>query len=171
MNKMQEIRVEKLTLNIGCGKDQSLIEKGIKLLKNITGIEPVKTITNKRIPEWGLRPGLPIGCKVTLRKNDAKELLIRLLKAKEDRLNDSNFSQSGSISFGLTEYIEIPDVKYDPEIGIMGLEVCITLERPGFRVKRRKIAKKKVSKKHDITKEDAIKFMQAAFNVKIGEEE
>jgi ribosomal protein L5 len=57
MNNMQEIRIEKITLNIGCGKDQSRIEKGIKLLKNIAqGSTPVKTITKKRIPEWGLRP-------------------------------------------------------------------------------------------------------------------
>ena len=171
MNNMQEIKVEKVTLNIGCGKDQSLIDKGITLLKNITNVDPIKTITNKRIPEWGLRPGLPIGCKITLRKNDAKELLIRLLKAKENILEENNFSKSGSVSFGIPEYIDIPDVKYEPEIGIIGLEVCVTLERPGFRIKRRKIAKKKIPKKHDITKEDAIKFMQTAFNVKIGEEE
>ena len=78
MNPMQEIRIEKITLNIGAGKDQLKLEKGIKLLKNITGIEPVKTTTSKRIPEWGIRPGLPIGCKITLRKKEAEKLLKRL---------------------------------------------------------------------------------------------
>ena len=61
MNKMREIRIEKITLNIGAGKDVGKLEKGVKLLKNITGINPVKTVTQKRIPTWGLRPGLPIG--------------------------------------------------------------------------------------------------------------
>ena len=171
MNIMRNIRIEKLTLNIGCGKDQSRLDKSVKLLKNITGIDPVKTITNKRIPEWGLRPGLPIGCKITLRKKAAKELIVRLLKAKEDRLKDGNFSESGNVSFGINECIDIPDVKYDPEVGIIGLEVCLTIERPGFRIKRRKQLKKKIHKKHNITKQDAIEFMQKEFNVKIGEEE
>ncbi len=171
MNIMKNIRIEKITLNIGCGKDQTKLDKAVKLLKNITGIDPVKTTTKKRIPEWSLRPGLAIGCKITLRKKAAKDLLIRLLKAKENTLKDSNFNESGNISFGLEEYIDILDVKYDPEIGIMGLEVCLTLERPGFRIKRRKMLKKKISKKHGITKEDAINFMQKEFNIKIGEEE
>jgi len=171
MNIMQNIRIEKLTLNIGCGKDQTKIDKAVKLLKNITGINPVKTTTNKRIPEWGLRPGLPIGCKITLRKIPAKDLLIRLLKAKDNVLKESNFNNSGNVSFGLEEYIDIPDVKYDPEIGIMGLEVCLTLEKLGFRIKKRKVSKKKIPKKHDITKEDAINFMKKEFNIKVGEEE
>ena len=68
MNKMQEVRIEKVTLNIGAGRDQARLEKGITLIKSITGIPPVKTITNKRFMGWGLRPGLPVGCKVTLRK-------------------------------------------------------------------------------------------------------
>lgn len=171
MSIMREIRIEKATLNIGCGKDQAKLEKAVKLLKNITGIAPVKTITTKRIPEWSLRPGLPIGCKITLRKESARKLIERLLKAKEGRLKDSNFNHTGTISFGLEEYIDIPEVKYDPEIGIMGLEVAITLERPGFRIKRRKIAKKKIPKKHNITKENAIEFMKKEFSIKMGEEE
>lgn len=168
---MKNIRIEKLTLNIGCGKDQSRLDKAIALLKNITGIVPIKTFTKKRIPEWGLRPGLAIGCKITLRKKSARELLIRLLKAKDNILKESTFSDSGNVSFGISEYIDIPDVKYDPKIGIIGLEACLTLERPGFRIKKRKVQKKKIPKKHIITKEDAIKFIETKFKVKVGEEE
>ena len=171
MNIMQTIQIDKVTLNIGCGKDQTRLDKGVKLLKNITGIDPVKTKTNKRIPEWGLRPGLPIGCKLTIRGKSAKELIIRLLKAKDNRLKESCFSDSGNLSFGLEEYIDIPEVKYDPDIGIMGLEVCITLKRPGFRIKLRKILKKKIKKNHSISKENAIEFMRKEFNIKLGEEE
>lgn len=169
MNLMRQIRIEKVTLNIGAGKDQDKLKKSIKLLQNLTGITPVKTITQKRIAGWGLRPGLPIGCKLTLRKDKAKKILIRLFQAKENKLSDSEVDNSGNISFGIHEYIDIPEAKYDPDIGIMGLQVSVTLERPGFRIKRRKIMKRKISKKHKISKEDAINYLQKEFKIKLGE--
>jgi large subunit ribosomal protein L5 len=171
MNIMREIRIEKVTLNIGCGKDQTKLDKAVKLLKSITGIDPVKTFAKKRIPEWGLRPGLPIGCKITLRKKAASDLLLRLLKAKSFKLMPRHFNDLGNISFGIEEYIDIPDVKYDPEVGIIGLEACVTLERRGFRIKRRKICKKKLPKSENITTPESVEFMQKNFNVKMGEEE
>nr|AJS12289.1 50S ribosomal protein L5P [uncultured archaeon] len=168
---MREIKIEKLTLNIGAGKDQTKLEKGMLLLKNLTDITPVKTVTSKRIPNWGLRPGLPIGCKITLRKEKAKELLIKLLDAKDNKLKETQFDNEGNVAFGIHEYIDIPQVKYDPKIGIMGLEVCITLERAGFRIKRRKLMKRKIPTRHKIKKEEAIDFMKKKFNINIGGEE
>ena len=171
MKIMRQIQIEKLTLNFGAGKEPKELEKGITLLKNITGINPVKTKTNKRIPTWGLRPGLPIGCKITLRGKQAQELLKRLLAAKENILQDTNFDDYGNISFGIQEYIDIPDVKYDPKLGMTGLQASLTLKRPGFRIKRRKICKKKIPPKHKITQGDAITFMQEQFKLKMKEEE
>ena len=139
MSSMKSIRVEKVTLNIGAGKDQSRLEKGLVLLNAIAQATPIKTVTNKRIQEWGLRPGLPIGCKLTLRKDKAIKILPRLLEAIENKLNPKQFDENGNVAFGIHEYIEIPGVKYDPKIGIMGLEVCVTLERPGYRIKRRRL--------------------------------
>ncbi len=170
-NVSRSIRIEKLTLNIGAGKNTALLEKGLKLLKTITGTQPVKTVTQKRIPAWGLRPGLPIGCKVTLRKQAAQEVLQKLLQAKNHVLKETQFDDNGNVAFGIHEYIDIPSVKYDPEIGIIGFEVCVTLERPGFRIKRRKVHKKKITTRHRITKQDAIEFMKNSFKVKVGEEE
>jgi large subunit ribosomal protein L5 len=170
MNLMRSIRIAKITLNVGAGKDQTKLEKGVLLLKNITGIEPVKTFTNKRIPNWGLRPGLPIGCKLTLRGNPAKELLARLLSAKDNRLEEKQFDKEGNLAFGIHEYIDIPGAKYDPKIGIAGLEVCITLERPGFRIKKRRVRKGKIPNKHRISKEESMEFMKKEFGIKIGEE-
>ncbi len=170
MNTMKEIRVEKITLNIGAGKDQSKLDKGLILLKLITEAKPVKTFATKRIPEWGIRPGLPVGCKVTLRKEKAKELLIRLLKAREGILRKKQFDHNGNIAFGIPEYIDIPKVKYDPKIGVMGLEICISLEKPGFRIKRRATKKAKIGNKHKIGKEDALDFMKNKFGIKIEEE-
>ena len=171
MNPMRNVEVEKLTLNIGAGKSQDKLEKGMKLFKIITGVEPIKTITKKRIPGWGLRPGLPIGCKTTIRKGKVSELIASLIKAKDSLLQDSNFDSEGNVSFGIHEYIDIPNVKYVPEIGIIGLQVCITLRRKGYRIKNRKQQRKSIPKRHRITKEEAKKFMESSFGVKIKEEE
>lgn len=171
MNPMKNVRIEKLTLNIGSGKEQDKLEKAMKVLKNITGIQPIKTVSKKRIPSWGIRPGLPIGCKLTLRKKNTKKFLARLLEAKNNNLKPSQFDENGNIAFGIPEYIDIPDIKYFPEIGIMGLEVCVTLERKGFRIKKRRIRKKKIPKKHRISKQEAMEFMKKEFNIKIGEQE
>lgn len=169
MNAMKEIKLEKVTLNIGTGKDQKQLEKGLKLLKGITQLKPVKTTTSKRIQEWGIRPGLPIGCKITIRKNTAKKILPKLLEAKDKKLKKSQFDNFGNFTFGIHEYIDIPDVKYDPDIGILGLEVCVTLERRGYRTKRRKKMKRKIPKRHQITKDEAIKFIKEKFNVVVEE--
>lgn len=170
MNKMREIRIEKLTLNIGAGKDQQVLSKGEKLIEQLTGVKPVKTKTQKRIPGWGLRPGLPIGVKLTLRGETATKLISRLLSAKSFILQQSNIDNAGNISFGIPEYIDIEGAKYDPEIGIMGLQACITLERPGYRVKKRRIRPAKPSEKHRISPEEAKQFMIEQFKTSFEEE-
>lgn len=168
MNPMREIKIEKVTLNIGAGRSPEVLEKGLKLLRNIAGMKPVKTVTNKRIPAWDIRPGLAIGCKVTIRKNKAKQLVTNLLKAKDNKLNEKQFDDQGNVAFGIHEYIDIPGVSYDPEIGIMGLEVCVTFERPGFRVKRRRIKRKRIGSRHKVSKQGAIDFMKKEFGVLVG---
>ncbi|AJF61381.1 TPA: 50S ribosomal protein L5 [Candidatus Woesearchaeota archaeon] len=170
MNPMREIRIEKLTLNVGAGTDQEKLKKGMKLLKNITGIEPVKTITDKRIPGWGVRPGLPIGCKITIRREHARELLKRLLKAKDNRLPPGAFDSNGNVAFGIHEYIDIPGLEYDSAIGIIGFQVTITLSRPGHRVKYRKKLNRKLGKSHHITQQDSMDYFKKEFNVTTEEE-
>ena len=164
MNIMRNIKVEKVTLNFGAGKENVRLEKGVKLLKKLTGIDPVKTVTMKRIPTWGVRPGLQIGCKVTLRGKKAEEILIMLLKAVDNRIPASKFDDYGSFSFGIKEYIDIQEIEYIPEIGIIGFEAAVTLARPGFRVKAR-LKSSRLGKKHKITKQEAISFMEEKFNL------
>ncbi len=171
MNQMKEIKVAKLTLNIGAGKSTDKLEKGIKLLEMLTGMKPVKTITKKRIAGWGLRPGLPIGCKVTVRGSRTTELLKQLVGALDNQLTEKQFDNEGNISFGIKEYIEIPGIDYDPAIGVLGLQVCATLERAGFRIKKRRLLKKKVNPKHRVKKEEAIEFMKQNFAIKFGEDD
>ena len=170
-NPMKSIRVEKITLNVGAGKDEAKLKRGVKLLKNITGIEPLKTITNKRVPTWSLRPGLAIGCKITIRGEQATALLKRLLEAKDNVLRPTQFDNQGNFSFGIAEYVDIPDVEYDPEIKIMGFEVAVTLERPGFHVKKRKVQQKTLPQRHLITSDEAIAYVTDAFGVSVEVEE
>lgn len=166
-NPMLQIQIEKLTLNVGAGRDTRKLEKGEKLLKKITGIEPVRTKTDKRIQGWGLRPGLPVGCKITLRGEKAKEVLKNILHAMDHELKESSFDEYGNISFGITEYVDIKDVKYDTEIGMMGLQASVTLERPGYRVSKRKTKKSKLPRNHRINKNEAVKFMEDNYDVKV----
>ncbi len=171
MNSMQEIRVEKITLNIGVGEAGDKLDKAVSLLKEISGAKPVKTKSMKRIPTWNVRPKLVIGTKVTLRGKKAEEVLKRLLKANNNQIHIKKFDDYGNFSFGVKEYINIPGIEYHPEIGIIGLETAVTLERPGFRIKKRVIKKSKIGKSHIITKENAMDFIKNKFNIQIVDKE
>jgi len=170
MNKMKEIGVEKITLNIGTGKPGPELEKAKILLKAISGKNPAETKTTKRIPGWSLRPGLTIGCKVTLRKNDAVKLIQRLLVAIDNQLSKRAFDKTGNFAFGVPEYLEVPEMEYIPEVGIIGLEAAVTLERPGYNIKKRSQKTKKIPQRHKISKEEAMAYAKEKLNVKIKEE-
>ncbi len=169
-NPMRQVRIDKLTLNFGAGKDQKQLDKGVILLRMITGIEPIKTITQKRIPTWSLRPGLPVGAKVTIRGPAAEDICRRLLTARDFKLRSSNVDRNGNVSFGLKEYIDIPGVRYDPAIGIIGLECSLTLVRPGYRVRDRKLRKARINIRHRVSHDDAAAFMGTRFNAVFEEE-
>ncbi|MBS3134363.1 50S ribosomal protein L5 [Candidatus Woesearchaeota archaeon] len=169
-NKMREIKIEKVTLNMGVGSAGDKLNKAKRLLEQIAGTKSIETKTMERIPSWGLRPKLPIGCKITIRGKKAEKLAARLLKALDNKLKKKSFDDFGNISFGIKEYIDIPEIEYNPEFGIIGLEAAVTLERAGFRIKRR-IKSGKIPSRHKIMKEDAIEFMKDKFNVTITEEE
>jgi large subunit ribosomal protein L5 len=169
-SQMKKIMIEKLTLNFCAGTNQKLLDKGFKLIQMISGKTPVKTVSNKRIPSWGLRPGLPIGCKITLRGKEANEMLSKLLEGIDKTLKEKSFDSQGNFSFGLKEYIDVPSLKYDPDIGIIGFEAAVTLYRKGYRVMRRKGMKTKISKTHRISAEEAKNFVRSNFGAKVGEE-
>ena len=165
-NLMLNIKVAKVTLNVGAGKNEDLLKKGLVLLKKLSPQTPVKTLAKKRIPAWGLRPGLAIGAKVTIRKG-AVDLLKRLLVAKNNELSTKNFDDAGNFSFDIPEYIDIEGLEYDPDLKILGLEVAVTLERPGYRVKLRKIKPHALGAKHVISKGEAIAFVQEKLGVDV----
>jgi large subunit ribosomal protein L5 len=171
MNKMREVRIEKITLNVGIGEAGDRLEKASLLLEKLTGLKPTLTKSEKRIPSWGVRPGLTIGTKITVRGKKAEKLLKDLLASKENKLSEKNFDNQGNFSFGVPEYIEIPGIEYIPEVGIIGLEVAVTLQRAGFRIKNRKYQRKKLPTRHRITQKEAIDFTKQKYKITLLEEE
>jgi large subunit ribosomal protein L5 len=165
MNAMRNIRIEKITINIGCGDSGEKLDKAKSLLGELTNKKVVITRTHGRTT-FGMAKNRPIGCKVTLRGKDAEEFLNRALEAVDKKLPRNVFDSSGNFSFGIKEHIDIKGVRYDPNIGVFGMDVSITLERPGFRVKRKKISSK-VGKKHLIKPEEAIEWVTKNFEVQI----
>jgi large subunit ribosomal protein L5 len=163
-NIMRKIKIEKVVLNIG-GIAESL-EKGVKLLSRLTGKKPKKVKSNKRIPSLNVRPGLEVGVFVTLRREEATEILKRLLSAEENKLKKKQISEN-SFSFGIKEYIEIPGFQYQRDIGIIGLDATVTFVRAGKRITRRKSKQGKLPKKQHISKEEIIKFMEDNFQTTI----
>lgn len=169
-NAMKEIMVEKVTLNVGVGEAGDKLERAKILLERISGTKVVKTTTNARIPTWGLRPGLTIGVKTTLRGKPAIEMLKRLFTAVENTVKPNQFDKEGNLSFGIKEYIHIPGTGYDPSLGIIGLDVAVTVKRKGgFRIKRRAYKKRPIGKSHRITKEESIEFFKKNFGITVGE--
>ncbi len=161
-NIMREIKIEKVVLSTGgTGED---LEKGVKLLKILTGKKPAKMKSKKRIPSWSVRPNLEVGTVVTIRKNP-EELLKRMLITIDNVLKKKQISEN-NFSFGIKEYIEIPGVEYQRDIGIMGFDVTVVFKRTGRRVKLRKIKKGKIPKKHMISKDEIIKFMEEKFQTR-----
>lgn len=166
-NAMRKIRIEKVTVNMGVGKTGDELEKAMEIIRRITGAKPVATACKVKIPTWGIREGLTIGTKVTLRGEQAEKFLRDALAAKENRIARKSFDRMGNFGFGIKEYIDIPKIKYDPKLGIRGLDVLVTLERPGYRVKKRKLAKGRIHAGHVIGAEDAIGFMKEKFGVEV----
>ena len=164
-NIMKEIRLEKVVLNMGLGKSGDAIETAKKALGQISGKKVNERAARKPHRDWGVRKGEPIGAAVTVRGNDGKELLKRLLEAKGNKVNSRSFDNTGNLSFGILEHIDIPGIKYDPKIGILGLDVTVRLSRPGFSISTRSKHKASVGKHHRISPDEAKEYLTKEFGV------
>ena len=162
-NVMRKIKIERLVLNIG-GVENKL-DKGEILLKKLSGEKPVRVKAVKRIPTWGVRPGLEVGVKVTLRGKKAEDMLKLLLQGVNNTLKEKQI-QKNFLSFGIKEYIEIPGVEYIREVGIIGLEASVVFSRAGKRVGIKK-AKRGVVRRQAVLPEEIIQIMEDKFETKI----
>ena len=163
-NVMREVNIEKLVLTVRGVKEE--LDKGVKLLEKISKRKPARRSTHKRIPGFGIRPGLEIGAKVTLRGKEAIELLKRLLAAIENRLKEKQIAPN-HFSFGIKEYIEIPGEEYDRDIGMKGFEATVVFSRKGKRTAVKKIKQGKSPLKQIVSKDEIIKYMEDNFGTDI----
>jgi large subunit ribosomal protein L5 len=163
-NPMRRIQIEKVLLS-GSGKDKNL-EKSAKLLNILSGMKTQIIKTQKRIPDFSVRPGLEVGARVTLRRDKAIAQLRRLLGAIDNTLKSKQISPN-HFSFGIKEYIDIPEVEFNRDIGVMGLNVTVVFVRTGIRVKRKKIKSGKFPLRQNVTKEEIINYMKENFKTKI----
>jgi len=159
VNNMKQISLEKVVINIGVGKSGEPLERAKNGLEELTSRKPTQCGAKDNVRDFGIHKGEPIGAKVTLRNTEALEFAKRIILAKNNQLKKSSFDSYGNISVGIREHIDIPGAKYNPDIGIFGMNVCISLSRPGYRIINRSNPRK-MGKKHRISKDEAIEYFK-----------
>jgi len=160
----RDIKIDKIVLSAGGTADK--LEKSVKLLKIISGMQPVKIKSKKRIPSLNVRPGLEVGCKVTLRREKIAPLLKRLLQTINNEIKEKQI-ENNHFSFGIPEYIEIPGAEYQRDIGILGFNITVSFSRNGKRVSKRKIKRGKIPKRQEVSKEEIADYMNKHYDLKV----
>ena len=164
---MLKPRIDKVVVNLNVGKSGEPLEKASKVLKELTTQMPVKRKAKKTIRDFGIRQGESIACVVTLRKQAALDFLKKVMPVVDNKISRSSFDKQGNFAFGIKEHIEIAGVKYDPDVGIFGMDVCVSVNRPGNRVKIRRKHKAHIGSKHLLTPEESVIFVKQTLGVEI----
>lgn len=167
-NEMKQIHIAKATVNINIGQVGDEVEKAISLLEKITDKQPIRVESGDAAKSFGVREGLNVGAMVTLRGEEAKEFLEKVLPAV-DEISADVFDGNGNFSFGISEYIDVPGVDYDADIGMMGFEVAVNLERPGYRLKKRDHKPNGIGTEHKVSDEEGMEFIKENFEVEVTE--
>ena len=162
MNPMLDPRIDKLTVHIGVGEGGQRLVNAETILNEITGKVSVRSVSKKTIPAFGIKKNEPIGCRLTLRGKEADEFLQIALEVAGGVLRKTQFDDTGNFSFGIEEHTDFPGMRYDPDIGIFGMDVSVALKRAGYNVARRRVARAKIPTRHRIRKEEAMDFVKAS---------
>lgn len=166
-NKMREPFIEKVVVNIGVGDSGEKLAKAEKVLSLVTNRKPSRTFSKVTNRDFGIRAGQPIGCKVTLRGPDAEKFVKNVLWIKENRILDYSFDDNGNLSIGVSDYTDFPGMKYDPNIGIYGMDVCVCIKRAGARISQRRRCRTKLPRKQKVKYTEAMDIMKKKFNVEV----
>ncbi len=166
-NPMLTPKVDKVVVHMGVGESGQHLVNGEGILEKITEQKIVETHAKRTLPGFGIKKNEPTGCKVTLRGERAENFLNTSLEIIEHKLDSSQFDNNGNVAFGIEEHTDFPGMRYDPNIGIFGMDVIVVLKRPGYRIGKRVISKRKVPRSHRITKEDSISFFKDKYGVEV----
>jgi large subunit ribosomal protein L5 len=164
-HEMRRPRIEKVVAHMGVGQGGRELGQGEEILAEVTGQQPVRTVATMTEPAFGIREGDPIGAKVTLRDEDAREFLGTALALVD--LERGQFDDTGNFSFGVEDHTDFPSQEYDPTTGIYGLDVTVNLVRPGYRVAKRDRASRPIPAGHRLSVDDAVAFVESAFDVEV----
>jgi len=138
------------------------LTRAAKVLEQLAGQTPVTSKARYTVRTFNIRRNEKISVHCTVRGDKAAEILERGLKVREYELKESNFSTSGNFGFGIDEHIDL-GIKYDPSIGIYGMDFYVVLSRPGGRVSKRRRAPSPVGLHHRVTKTDAVKWFEDTY--------
>jgi large subunit ribosomal protein L5 len=166
-NPMRKPRLAKVLINIAVGQSGEILKKASMVVETLGGQKPTLAEAKRSVKEFNIRKKENIATFVTLRGKRAEEFLRRVLVLTDNRLRYKCFDNMGNFSLGVNEHIQIPGVRYDPEVGIFGLNVNVKLERPGIRVRRRRKFRGHVGQNQYVTKAESQLFMEKYFGVEL----
>lgn len=168
-NPNRAFRIEKVVVNIGVGEAGERMVKASSVLKMITGRTSVQTLSKTTNKDLGIRKGMPIGQKVTLRRKAAEDFFKTAMWVRGNRIADYSFDQDGNCSFGVADYTDFPNQRYDPEIGIFGMSLSVSFTRPGKRVHTRRRAARRIPETHRINPKEAKAFLREKYGIEVVE--
>jgi len=160
---MRKVRIEKLVINICVGESGDKLIRAGKVLTQLTNQNGVHGKARLTVRTFSIRRNEEISVYTTVRGPKARQILDLALKVKEYELNARNFSDTGCFGFGIDEHIDL-GIKYDPTVGIYGMDLYVQLTRPGYRISKRKSKSGRIGRPHRVTKQDAIEWFQTEFD-------
>ncbi len=166
-NPHRAVRVLKAVVNAGVGESGEARTKAEKVLKMVTGQKPIATRSHSTNRDFGIRKGQEIGAKVTLRGSAAVEFLVRAFDARDKQLDLDSIDRNGNFSFGVADYTDFSGMKYDPAIGIRGMDVAVEVGRAGFRLRDRKLQSRPIPRALRSTREETRSMLESRYGVTV----